>query len=412
MTPVVSINPPSRPFAPFALRGRSTHLAPRPMHSIPKLVLISLIAAACGKQADAAKAPAEVVTPVRVADVVAQGDGGTITATGVLGAKDEVTLSFKIGGVVQRVLVDDGARVKKGQVLAVLDQREIDAMVAKATAGAEKARRDAARAERLFRDSVATLAQMQDAQTARIAAEADLRTARVNHEYATIVAPSDGTVLSRMVSAGQIVGPGSPVIQFGSAVRGNVLRVGLSDREALMLRAGAGAGLRQGAEAGLRQGQGATVVFDAIPGRVFKGRVSQIAASADPRTGTYAVEIAMDGVESLPSGLVGRVTIQTGPVPAPAPAFTLPQPSALHSAPASASAVTFAIPAEALVEADSSKGSVFTVNAAGTRAKKLPVELVSLQGDVILVRGLSGVQRVVTSGAAFLTDSAKVEIKP
>ncbi|MHB1313718.1 MAG: efflux RND transporter periplasmic adaptor subunit, partial [Gemmatimonadaceae bacterium] len=213
------------------------------MKAISVLTLLSLVAAACNKPADAAKSPAEVVTPVRVAAVVANADGAAIVATGVLGAKDEVLLSFKIGGIVQRVLVDDGARVTKGQVLAVLDQREIEAMVAKATAGAEKARRDAARAERLFRDSVATLAQMQDAQTARTAAEADLRTAKVNHEYATIVAPGDGVVQMKMVSAEQMVGAGAPVIQFGSSGRGKVLRVGLSDREALVLRAGAGAGL-------------------------------------------------------------------------------------------------------------------------------------------------------------------------
>ena len=130
--------------------------------------------------------------------------------------------------------------------------------------------------------------------------------------------------------------------------------------------------------------------------------MSQIAASADPRTGTYAVEIAVDGVESLPSGLVGRVTIQTEK--APAPASSSPRSPAQNE--------TFAIPAEALVEADSIKGSVYTVNTEGTRARRVPVTLVSLRGDYVIVRGLDGVKRIVTSGAAFLTDSAKVEIKP
>jgi RND family efflux transporter MFP subunit len=359
------------------------------MKAISTLLLVSLTAAACGKPAGAARAPAEVVTPVRMADVVANGDGATITATGVLGAKDEVMLSFKIGGIVQRVLVDDGAKVRKGQVLAVLDQREIDAMMSKATAGAEKARRDAARAERLFKDSVATLAQMQDAQTARTAAEADLRAAKVNHEYATVVAPSDGVVLSRLVSAGQMVGPGSPVIQFGSSTRGKVLRMGLSDREALALRTGTA---RAPAE----------IVFDAVPGKVFKGRVSQIAASADPRTGTYAVEIAIEGAESLPSGLVGRATIK-------ASAKGKPSDKAEKSTDQKR---TYSIPAESIVEGDSASGTVYTVDATGKRARRLSVNLVSLQGDFVLVTGLDGVKRVVTSGASFLTDSAKVEIKP
>ncbi|MDP1892216.1 MAG: efflux RND transporter periplasmic adaptor subunit, partial [Gemmatimonadaceae bacterium] len=202
------------------------------------LILALLVLAACGGNAEGRNSPPETVVPVQMADVVLAGQAATITASGTLGAKDEVTLSFKIGGIVGKVPVDDGARVKRGQVLAALDQREIDAMLAKARAGAEKARRDAQRVERLYKDSVATLAQWQDVQTARDAAEADLRAARVNHEYSTITAPADGVVLMRIASAGQMVGVGAPVIQFASNARGSVLRAGVSDRDAVLLAVG------------------------------------------------------------------------------------------------------------------------------------------------------------------------------
>ena len=361
------------------------------MTSISKLALTALtVAAACGQPAEGAKAPAETVTPVRLADVVPAGQSPAITAIGILGAKDEVSLSFKIGGIVGRVLVDDGDRVRRGQVLSVLDQREIDATVAKATAGADKARRDAARAERLFKDSVVTLAQMQDAQTARASAEADLRAARVNHEYATIVAPANGVVLTRTANAGQLVAPGAAVIQFASRARGSVLRAGVPDRSALTIR--------QGAEA--------QVSFDAVPGRVFKGRVSQVGASADARTGLYVVEIAVEGVSELPSGLVGRVTILgtgTGTVECGGT-------GTVGCGVRGAGVVS--IPAEALVEGDGEHGTVYTVDAAGTRARRVSVTLVGLDGDRVLVRGLDGVTRVVSAGASWLTDSARVEIKP
>ena len=208
--------------------------------SISRLFFIGLplIVAACGTPAEGASPNAESVTPVRLAEVVAAGSAAAVTATGTLGAKDEVALSFKIGGIIARVLVDEGARVRRGQVLAVLDQREIDAMVAKATAGAEKAERDAARAERLFQDSVVTLVQLQDAQTGRAAAQADLRATRVNHEFSTIVAPNDGVILSRTGNPGQLVGPGTAVIQFASKGRGSVLRAGLPDRDAVTVRRG------------------------------------------------------------------------------------------------------------------------------------------------------------------------------
>jgi len=372
------------------------------MNSIPKqvLVLSLTVAAACGKPAEGAPA-AEAGIPVRMSDVTQGGGAPVISVTGTLGAKDEVMLSFKIGGIVARVLVDDGARVRRGQVLAVLDQREIDAMVAKATAAAEKARRDAARAERLFKDSVATLAQVQDAQTARDAAEADLRAARVNHEYATVRAPADGVVLWRSASAGQLIAPGAQVIQFASRARGSVLRAGLPDRDAVSVKLGAPA----------------QVSFEAVPGKVFTGRVSQIGASADPRTGLYTVEVALEGVSALPSGLVGKLTIGCIAAPATKGADTGARGASSPCAePAPKGGKTpggvSSIPAEALVEGDGDRGTVFTVDAAGKRAYRVAVTLVGLDGDRVLVRGLDGVTRVVSVGATWLSDSARVEIKP
>ncbi|MBA4070574.1 MAG: hypothetical protein C0497_01875 [Gemmatimonas sp.] len=367
------------------------------MTRLPLLALLAL--SACGGGAEGRNAPPETVIPVQMADVVPAGQSAPVTASGTLGAKDEVTLSFKIGGIVGKVMVDDGARMRRGQVLAALDQREIDALLAKAAAGAEKARRDAQRVERLYRDSVVTLAQLQDAQTARDAAEADLRAARVNQEYATIVAPADGVVLMRLASAGQMVGAGTPVIQFASNARGSVLRAGVSDRDAVRLTVG----------------DRAEVAFDAVPGKIFRGKVTQVGASADPRTGVYVVEILLEGVQALPSGLVGRAVIalrDRGTVRERARARKPISDSGLLGAAALTDGAVYAIPAEALAEGNKARGSVYTVDASGTRARRVTVALVGLAGDKVLVRGLDGVPRVVRNGATWLSDSARVEIKP
>jgi len=385
-----------------------------PMKHTTYIFLIAATLTACGTSAEGRDTPPETITPVQMADVVLAGQSAAIHVSGTLGAKDEVTLSFKIGGIVGTVRVDDGAKVKRGQVLAALDQREIEAMLAKARAGAEKARRDAQRVERLFKDSVATLAQWQDVQTARDAAEADLRAARVNHEYSTITAPADGVVLMRIASAGQMVGAGVPVIQFGSNARGSVLRAGVPDRDAVRLAVG----------------DAAEVAFDAVPGKVYRGKVTQVGAAADPRTGVYVIEISLAGVASLPSGLVGRAVILPagrGTVGERARARKPIQDSrsigaadAKDAADAGRAAGTaaltggavYAIPAEALVEGDKDRGSVYTVDKSGTRARRVAVALVGLAGDKVLVRGLEGVPRVVRSGATWLTDSARVEIRP
>jgi len=347
------------------------------MLALATLAVSGFVIAGCGHAAQGA-VTSEAAVPVRVAPVASAGSA-SISATGTLGAKDEVPLAFKIGGVVSSVSVDEGARVRKGQSLATLDLREIDAAVAKAAAGADKARRDAARVERLYKDSVATLAQSQDAQTARDAAEAYLRAARVNREFAVIAAPSDGVILRRTVNSGAQVSPGTQILLFASASRGAVLRVGLADRDAVRVR----------------DGDLAVVTFDAFPNREFRGRVRQVGASADARTGTYAVEVAVVGGESLPSGLVGRVVIGTRPA-----AGDINGPGVV------------AIPAEALVQGAGDAGVVFVFDAASRRALRRQVTLAGVEGEHVLVRGLSEGTRVVTAGSAWLKDSVRVEVKP
>ena len=90
-----------------------------------------------------APAPEIRVTPVpvTVADATTSDSTALVTATGSFGSRDEIPLGFKIGGIATRVLVDEGATVQRGQVLAMLDLREIDAAVNKAQVAVDKAER-------------------------------------------------------------------------------------------------------------------------------------------------------------------------------------------------------------------------------------------------------------------------------
>ena len=138
-------------------------------------VTLSVLLASCGdanaKRSNGnANANTNPPVTVDVATVTTDAIAQPVTVTGTFGSRDEIPLSFKIGGVIARVVVDQGVSVHKGQLLAALDLREIDAMVDKAKVGVDKAERDAARIRRLQADSVATLAQLQDATSAYDAA--------------------------------------------------------------------------------------------------------------------------------------------------------------------------------------------------------------------------------------------------
>ena len=103
------------------------------------LVLLALavspVLSGCSRSA-ADLPPPDAPVPVRVADVPHESLAPPILGTGLLAPKDEITLGFKIGGVVARVAVDEGDVVKQGDTLASLELREIDAGVARARAAA------------------------------------------------------------------------------------------------------------------------------------------------------------------------------------------------------------------------------------------------------------------------------------
>lgn len=340
--------------------------------SLP-LYLVSLALAGCDRGgADVPPAPAPY--PVRVAAVQVATVSPPIRGTGILGPKDEVTLGFKIGGVVDRILVDESARVRKGQMLAALDLREIDAEVVRAKSAALKADRDLARARRLYADSVATLEQVQNAETGAEVAQAALQAAEFDRRYAVIEAPADGIVLRRHAEPGELVSPGLPVLTMASRARGAVVRVGLADRDAVRVR----------------PGDPAIVRLDIAAERVIEGVVSEIAAAADPGTGTFRVEIQVPEWTGLASGLVADVEIR--------PATGRPLPL---------------IPVDALLEADGAKATVFALAPGSNRAESREVTIAFLADDqVAIAAGLEGVQQVVTDGALRLDDGDAVRVVP
>jgi membrane fusion protein, multidrug efflux system len=341
--------------------------------SRPYTLLLTLALAACGRE-HAAVPPALDAVPVRLAPVTRERVARPVAATGVLGPKEEVPLGFKIGGVIGRILVDEGQTVHAGDTLAALDLSEIDAGVTRARSVAEKAERDLVRAQRLYQDSVATLEQVQNAQTGRDVAAAELETASFNRRYAVIIAPAAGVMLRRTAEPGQLVSSGTPILVLGSWSRGVVLRAALADRDVLRVR----------------RGDRATVRFGALPDAVLEGVVSEIAAAADPMTGTYRVEVTLPGAAGLASGLVGQVEI----------------------APGAATEVSL-VPVEAVLEADGSFATVFTLSPDGTHVQRRAVRIGFLAGDrVAIISGLAGVRSVVTDGAAYLDDRALVVVRP
>jgi RND family efflux transporter MFP subunit len=315
---------------------------------------------------------ARAAAPVRVATVQQAPAAESLRAIGVLAPADEVRLGFKTGGVIQSIAVEQGAPVRKGQVLATLAQDEVAATVAGARALAEQSARDLERGRALFADEVATREQVETLETAHQVAQAQLRAALFNARHARIEAPADGIVLRRLAEPDEQVAPGQPVIVVGNTSAGWIVRASLADRDVVRVQTGDAAEVR----------------LDAYPGRSFAARVVEIAAAADPQTGTYEMKVSVDPADArFVQGLVAKVTV------------------------ADPDAGTVAVvPVSSLLEADGGLATVFVV-AQGEVARKVSVRTGRLLGERIeVVAGLDLGERVVTEGAAWLDDNQPVRV--
>ena len=112
----------------------------------------------------------------------------TITVSGQFTTDDEVMLSFKTTGIIDKIYVKEGDAIQKGQLLATLNLTEIDASLQQAQLAFEKSNRDLPAHDQSVNDSVATLEQVQNAKTAM-----DLAAQQMNTAHAlTVAIPKSG----------------------------------------------------------------------------------------------------------------------------------------------------------------------------------------------------------------------------
>lgn len=342
--------------------------------SVFTLTLFTAVLFSCGKSepTDQPQSKGDLV-PVKIVDLKQGSFTNTVSASGNFSTKDETILSFKVGGIVSRINVQEGDAVKKGQVLATLDLTEVQAGLNQSKLAYEKALRDYERVGRLYKDSVATLEQYQNSKTALDIAEQQLKTVEFNLSYAQIRANQNGFVLRKFVNPGQQVSSGAPVLQINGANQNNwVLQATVNDQNWSILAVG---------DQALIFPSNST---DSIPGKVI--RKSQ---SADPITGGYWIEVSPTTNEklNLASGMFGKVSVQP-----------------------SIQTEGWQIPYEALLDAQGSTGFVF-VTEDGKQAKKIKISLGKISNTTVQVlSGLENHSKLIVSGSAYLTDGSPIQI--
>ena len=253
----------------------------------------------------------------------------SITATGSVEPVDTVSVGTQVSGIIDKIYVDFNSEVKKGQVLAVLDTKNLTSTLNSAKANLQSAQANLQSAnaalgyQRANYNRYKTLYQKglisaNDFESARlsyrqaeeqvammkesvVAAQENVRTAQTNLGYATIVSPIDGTIINKYVAEGQTVAASFSTPELFGVARDLKKMQVLADVDE--------------ADIGdVRPGESVTFTVDAYPDDQFQGTVQQVrlGASTSNNVVTYKVVISTSNADlKLKPSMTANVTIYT-----------------------------------------------------------------------------------------------------
>jgi len=234
----------------------------------------------------------------------------TVTAPGSLAGENRVQVSTRMMGWIREVLVREGAQVSAGQALVRIDDTDLQARrsqaqaaIAEAEAVLTNAETNLARFENLYAQKSVSKAQLDEVRTGRDraragvdAARAGLRDVDVQLGYLAIKAPISGTVVRRLIDAGNLASPGQPLLEI-EQVGTMKVTAGVSERDVNLIAAG----------------DTVMVEVASVSNAVFRVPVARIVPAANTTSRTFDLEAYLPNPEGrLKSGMFARVHVPVG----------------------------------------------------------------------------------------------------
>ncbi len=240
---------------------------------------------------------AVVETPIEVNAVTLAPETieDVISAVGALSSKNTSVLSSKVMGRVVYIGVNEGDYVSQGRLLMKIESGEISAQLYQAQAAYNNAKLNYNRIKGLYEEHAATQMEMDQAQLGLETAEAGLNAAKAMEGYTVITAPISGQIVEKRINPGEMAMPGQPLLKIEDNKN---LRLEVTMKEQDILA--------------VESGKTVKVGIDAMPGREFKGRVSQIVPAADARTHSFIVKIDIPSEKGLITGMYGKAFFSKG----------------------------------------------------------------------------------------------------
>lgn len=332
-----------------------------------------------------------------------------LNATGYVVAQRKAAISSKATGRLEWLGVAEGSRVKAGDLIARIDNRDVVAQAQSADAAVRAARANVQQAEVerqnaqvefrrneelvaknfISRSALDTAKARLDRSQALVAsAQANLnasianaRNAQVAVDYTEIRAPFDGVILSKSANVGDLVTP------FSSATDSKGAVVSMADMGTLEVEAD----VSESSLAKVHVGQPAEIVLDALPDMRFRGHISRMVPTVDRAKATVMTKVSFDEIDSrvLPE-MSAKVS------------FLSQEVSAAQQKP------LLAVSPDAIVQRDG-RSVVFVIREG--RASAVPVSAGAKVGDMTAITGdLKSGDKVVMKPAPSLANGALVKI--
>lgn len=324
---------------------------------------------------------------VVMASVVTEGQATTVlSATGYVEAERKADLSPKITSRITQLNVTEGTRVRKGDVIARLDSTDLDAQLAEAKANWVNSQADLTRQKNLFDQGLTTRSALDAATAGEAATRARTRYVEALLDYTIIRAPFTGVITAKRAFVGEAVSP------FGSSPSGG----GSGGAVATIVEFSSlyvGADVNEANLSKLAQNQPAEISLDAVPTKVYHGRLRQIVPAADRQKATVRVKVAfLDADDHVLPDLSARVAFTSEPTTG----------KEAHA--------RIVIPKNALATVDGKTGVFRIVDG---RARFTPVVAGDdVQGRLEVKQGLQGGERLASlGGGVSVKDGDRVRVE-
>lgn len=217
-----------------------------------------------------------------------------VYATGTVEAVRMIPIAPKVNARLIQLLVDEGKSVTAGQVLAQLEDTDINRTLEELQARLDLANKDLARTQKLAKSGAISKSALDQAVAQQKAAQASVERTQAELSYLQLLAPEDGTIIRRDGEIGELLTPSTTVFWMTG---GNELRIETEvDEEDVSI---------------VKAGQKVLISADAFPQKIFNGTVQSITPKGDPVARSYRVRVSLEGDTPLLIGMTAETNIIT-----------------------------------------------------------------------------------------------------